>query len=47
MPGTDERRRRECPRDVNVDVIGAVLRFTDAAGVRWLSRPDGQLDEQR
>jgi hypothetical protein len=24
---------------------GAVVRFTDAAGTRWLRRPDGYLNE--
>jgi hypothetical protein len=30
-----------------MDVIGAVVRFTDASSVRWLRQPDGHLDEFR
>jgi hypothetical protein len=46
MPATEIARTREFSRDTNMDVSGAVLRFTDAAGVRWVRRPDGYLGEQ-
>ena len=46
MPGAEEFRGRHFPEGSNVAVIGAVVRFRDAAGVRWLSRPDGELLEQ-
>ena len=36
---------REFPVGFNPDISGAVVRFTDASGVRWLRRPDGYLNE--
>jgi hypothetical protein len=43
LPGKDAERRRDFPADTNMDVSGAVLFFTDAAGVKWVRRPDGYL----
>lgn len=34
------------PATVDRSLFGAVVRFRDAAGVRWLLRPDGQLAEE-
>lgn len=34
------------PPTVNLSLFGAVVRFRDAAGVHWLSRPDGKLTEE-
>jgi hypothetical protein len=45
MPGQEVVRLRSFEFDTNMDVSGSVLRFTDAAGVRWLRRPDGYLGE--
>jgi hypothetical protein len=47
MPGADASRMRPFPYGVNMEVSGAVVRFTDANGVRWLRRPDGYLGEFR
>jgi hypothetical protein len=46
LPGDSDRRLRQFAEDTNMDVSGAVLRFKDAAGVRWIRRPDGYLGEQ-
>jgi hypothetical protein len=46
MPGDEICRTRQFPRDANLDVCGAVLRFRDAAGTKWMRRPDGDLTEQ-
>jgi hypothetical protein len=46
MPATDATLTREFPEDTNMNVSGAILRFTDAVGVRWIRRPDGHLGEQ-
>ena len=46
LPGEDAKRARQFPDDTNMAVSGASLRFTDAAGVRWIRRPDGYLGEQ-
>jgi hypothetical protein len=46
LPGGQPHRSREFPPDTNMNVSGAILRFTDAAGVRWIRRPDGYLGEQ-
>jgi hypothetical protein len=46
MPGTEVAKTRSFPRDANLDVCGAVLTFRDAAGTKWLRRPDGGLGEQ-
>jgi hypothetical protein len=45
MPGPAEMRWRDFPAETSADACGAVLRFTDAAGVRWERRPDGYLSE--
>ncbi len=47
MPGGKTERTREFPLDTNMAVSGAILRFRDAAGVRWIRRSDGGLVEQR
>jgi hypothetical protein len=44
-PNDETRITREFPPDTDMDVSEAVLRFTDAAGVRWLRCPDGYLNE--
>lgn len=46
MPGNEARRERSFPSGANMELAGAVVRFTDASGVRWLRRPDGDLTEQ-
>ena len=46
MPGEREEKSRDFPSDTNMAVSGAILRFRDAAGVRWIRRPDGALSEQ-
>jgi len=46
MPGASRSTTRAFPADTKLDVSGAVLRFRDAAGVRWMRRPDGGLSEQ-
>jgi hypothetical protein len=45
LPGEEAGSMRPFPYGVNMDVSGAVVRFTDANGVRWLRRPDGYLNE--
>jgi hypothetical protein len=46
MPGPDGiTRMRTFPYGVDLSNSGAVVRFTDATGVRWLRRPDGYLNE--
>ena len=46
MPGPDGiTRMRTFPYGVDMSNSGAVVRFTDAAGTRWLRRPDGYLNE--
>jgi hypothetical protein len=45
MPDSEVRTSREFPADTNFDVSGAIVRFRDAAGVRWVRRPDGALSE--
>jgi hypothetical protein len=47
MPGSEEKRIRRFPLDTNVAVSGAILMFRDAAGVKWIRRPDGGLVEQQ
>ena len=47
MPGEREEKSRDFPPDTNMAVSGAILRFRDAAGVRWIRRSDGGLVEQR
>jgi hypothetical protein len=46
MPGEREEKSRDFPSETNMAVSGAILRFRDAAGVRWIRRPDGGLSEQ-
>jgi hypothetical protein len=43
MPGEQVTRTREFPAGASTDLCGAVVRFTDANGSRWLRRPDGYL----
>jgi hypothetical protein len=38
---------RDFPPDTSPDACGAVLRFRDASGVKWMRRPDGGLTEQQ
>ena len=45
MPGEREEKSRDFPSDTNMAVSGAILRFRDAAGVKWIYRPDGRLVE--
>jgi hypothetical protein len=45
LPDAESSRTREFPYGVDMNISGAVVRFTDAAGVRWLRRPDGYLNE--
>jgi hypothetical protein len=45
MPGDETSKIRVFPQGTNLEVSGAVVRFTDAAGIRWLRRPDGDLTE--
>lgn len=47
MPGQIiDDRSHDFPRDTNMADIGAILRFRDAAGVKWERRPDGGLVDQ-
>jgi hypothetical protein len=45
LPGCDVSKSRSFPLEANLEGCGAVLEFRDAAGVKWLRRPDGQLSE--
>ena len=47
MPGSEEKRIRRFPLDTNMAVSGAIFMFRDAAGVKWIRRPDGGLVEQQ
>jgi hypothetical protein len=47
MPGDGTSKERVPPLRTNLEVSGAVVRFTDATGITWLRRPDGELFEQR
>jgi hypothetical protein len=47
LPGEDTDGHRPFPDDTNMEVSGAILRFRDAAGVKWIRRPDGGLMEQQ
>ena len=47
MPGEREEKSRDFPSATNMAASGAILRFRDAAGVRWIRRPDGGLIEQQ
>jgi hypothetical protein len=46
MPGEREEKSRDFPSETNMAVSGAILRFRDAAGVKWIRRPDGRLVER-
>ncbi len=46
MPGEREEKSRDFPGETDMAVSGAILRFRDSAGVRWIRRPDGGLSEQ-
>ena len=46
MPDSETFSDREFPDDSNMDACGAILRFRDAAGIKWIRRPDGGLVEQ-
>ena len=46
MPGEKTESFRGFPLDTSLAVSGAILRFRDAAGVRWIRRADGGLVEQ-
>jgi hypothetical protein len=46
MPHEQVHRRRVFPQEANLEVCGAVLTFTDAAGIKWMRGPDGSLSEQ-
>ena len=45
MPRSEVSKLRLFPYGVDLDASGAIVRFTDASGVRWLRRPNGNLDE--
>lgn len=45
MPGEREKSR-DFPGETNMADSGALLRFRDSAGLRWIRRPDGGLSEQ-
>ena len=47
LPGEQEEKSRDFPSDTNMAISGAILRFRDAAGVRWIRRTDGGLIEQQ
>jgi hypothetical protein len=47
MPLGEISKRRVFPQDANLDVCGAVLAFRDAAGIKWMRRPDADLTEQQ
>jgi hypothetical protein len=47
MPGEREEKSRDFPPDTNMAVSGAILRFRDASGVKWIRRPDGRLVERQ
>jgi cbb3-type cytochrome oxidase subunit 3 len=47
MPGSKAGHTREFPLDTNMDDSGANLRFRDAAGIMWIRRLDGGLEEQQ
>jgi hypothetical protein len=46
MPGQVDTRQRNFPDGTIIEHGDAVVRFTDAAGVRWLRRTDGGLIEE-
>lgn len=46
LPRTRITAMRDYPADWNQDLTDLAFRFTDAAGVKWIRRPDGYLAEQ-
>jgi hypothetical protein len=46
LPGDTHTSTRDFPPGTNLEASGAVLSFRDAAGARWMRRPDGGLTEQ-
>ena len=46
LPRATHTSRRDFPPGSNLEACGAVLRFRDAAGTKWVRRPDGYLAEQ-
>lgn len=46
IPGAQAERERQFPADADLEQCGAVVAFRDAAGIRWMRRPDGDLQEQ-
>lgn len=46
LPGDTFERSRNFPIDADLASCGAYTRFTDAAVVRWVRRPDGYLGKQ-
>lgn len=44
-PDMSVRRERKFPSNAHIEHCGAALRFTDAAGTRWIRRADGYLAE--
>lgn len=47
LPGQQVTRSANFPDGTTMERSGAVVRFTDAAGVRWIRRPDGYLTEEQ
>jgi hypothetical protein len=45
MPGSSASMERKFPDDAITGTCSAVVRFTDAAGVRWRRRPDSDLTQ--
>ncbi len=46
MPGDEDTNIKPVPPGASRSAFGAAVLFRDAAGVRWLRRPDGELIEQ-
>ncbi len=46
IPQASGERERKFPQDCDLERCGAVVIFRDAAGTKWLRRPDGDLQEQ-
>ena len=47
LPGGIIRQQHAFPAGTNMEHASAVVRFTDAARVRWIRRPDGTLLDDR
>ena len=47
MPRQQVTRSANFPHDTNMERSGATIRFTDAAGLRWIRRADGYLAEEQ